>query len=295
MKKHFLLLFIFSSFFASIASACDICGGGVSNYNPYLFPHLNRAYLGISYTHRNYQTLNANKSWNHEQYGAFLLSGQFSPAYRVQLAAIIPYQFNTLTNDDGSQALNGFGDATFLVNYNIWEREIKKNTHSLTIGGGLKFPSGKYRSVSQMETEEQNFQLGTGSIDYILQGTYRTSFRKWVLSATGSYKYNNQNRDGYRFGDVLTTGLTAVYKKELTNFSLLPYIIVLNEYYYNDADHHVLQSRSGGNVFSTGGGLDLSTEKISVGANFQVSPVQSLAEGDIKAKQRLALRVSFVL
>jgi hypothetical protein len=207
----------------------------------------------------------------------------------------VPYQLNIQQNWYGANNTKGLGDITLMGNYRLLMHQGRSNTQTVVVGGGVKLPAGNYTAVKSEAIEDQNFQLGTGSIDYLLNASYRLSYRKWVFSAIGSYKYNTQNKDNYRYGDVLTTGATAVYRKELKNFSVAPYIQVMNETQMKDANNHILQNHSGGSALFTGGGIDINTRKIAVGVNYQFAADQNLSKGEIIAKPRLSAHISFVL
>jgi hypothetical protein len=292
MKKLFIA-FLISLTYTS-ARACDICGLGTSNYNPFLFPHLSKNYLSINYLHRLYH-IHSDGGLNKEYFNTVLISGQYSINEKLQLVAMLPYQLNRQENFDGTKNIKGLGDVTLMGNYRLWNHQGRSKTQTVLVGAGVKLPTGNYEASKTETIEDQNFQLGTGSIDYMLNASYRLSYRKWIFSAVGSYKYNTENKENYRYGDVLTTGATAVYRKELRNFSIAPYVQLMNETQMKDANDHLLQEHSGGSALYTGGGIDLNTRKIAVGVNYQFAAKQNLFQGEINAKPRLSVHLSFVL
>src|ERR1043165_2030008 len=89
--------------------SCDICGCGVGNFNPHLFPHLSRNFISLGYAHREYRThfietgVEIN---NHEYYNTFSLTGQYSPAKNLQLMVVLPFQVNRQTGPEGEKKLS---------------------------------------------------------------------------------------------------------------------------------------------------------------------------------------------
>jgi hypothetical protein len=295
MHKQFMALLLCTTLCMKSASACDICGCGVSNYNPYLFPHLSKSYVGISYFRHLYHTRTDEGTTTKESYNSILLTGQYGIGKRLRVVAMVPYQVNTLSGGSATQRSNGLGDVTLLANANLWERKVKTVTHTVTGGIGMKLPTGRYTPVDQNKAEEQNFQLGTGSIDYLGNLSYRLAIKSWVVAANTSYKYNTRNSDGYRFGDIWTNSLTAIYRVEKKTYSLLPHVSASNEHFMKDADNHVLQDLSGGDVLSAGAGLDVNTRSYAVGLLYQQPLAQSLAGGAIRASGRFSAHVSITL
>lgn len=293
MKRIFLLVLAVTSI--SITTlACDICGFGVANYNPFLFPHMSRSYVGLNYQHRLYQTFD-DGSMTKEQYNTLLVTGQYGVSKNLQLVALVPFQLNKLNNGKETRNVSGLGDVSLLANYRVWNKSMGVFKYTIMAGVGVKLPAGQYKPAAADALDDQNFQRGTGSVDYLMNATYRIGYRKWILNTLASYKYNNTNKDHYRYGDMLSTGATLIYRKDWDGFSIAPYVQVMHEHQLHDADHHVLQEHSGGHVLYTGGGVDMNTRKLAFGVNYQWSPEQNLASGDIVVKPRFSAHISFVL
>ena len=293
MKKYFTAVLLIGSLLSVPARACDICGCGVSNYNPFLFPHLSKSYIGLSYLHRTYHTRGDEGAFGTEHYNSFMLTGQYKLGKKLQFLALLPWQTNILTNDAGTRRAQGLGDITLNGQYRLWDQQTKKLRQTVLIGGGVKLATGRYVPAATDKADDQNFQLGTGSTDFLLNGSYRLSYRKWVFGASTSYKYNTANSDGFRFGDIWNAGVMAVYRQDWDKVSLLPYVQLTHEAQLQDADNHVLQSHSGGTVFYAGGGVDLNTKRFTIGLNYQFAADQSLAGGQIDVGPRLAAHASF--
>lgn len=275
------------------ARACDICGG-VNHLNPYMFPHLSKSYVSFAYLRSLYYSTEDGTNSKLTN-NTLLLSGQYTVNSKLQLMAFIPYHFNRSEVGVSSGNLQGLGDVTLLANYNVLRLQTAALTHSVSLGAGVKLPTGNYQTENISSPNSEDLKLGSGSLDYLLNGAYRVSAGNVTVSAVGSYKYTTPNNSGYRYGDVLTTGASAVYVINQKNLALTPYVQVMNEKHYRDADHHVLDKETGGHVLYTGGGLDVSTTKLTVGVNYQFAAKQNLVQGALTAKPKFSARISFTL
>ncbi|GAB4092911.1 transporter family protein [Flaviaesturariibacter terrae] len=294
MKSRYALFLLMPLLGNVPAGACDICGCGVSYYNPNLFPHLARNYFGISYLHRVYRTY-TDEGAGRESYNSLLLTAQYSVSSRFKLMAQLPWQANSLQGASTVRYLGGLGDASLLGQYRVWDRASDKGLRqTLLLGAGVKLPSGRYTGADAGKAGEQNFQLGTGSTDLLLNGAYRVSLPRWTFSANGSYKYNTSNRDGFRYGDMVSSGLQAAYRKEWRRWSLAPYVQLSGEWQLPDARQHVIQEESGGRVLYTGAGVDINTRRLAFGINYQAAPLQRLAGGQVEVGGGLSLRSTFL-
>jgi hypothetical protein len=290
MKR--ILLAIVVAMAVQGASACDFCGMGVSNNDPFVFPHLHKRYAGINYLYRSYRVTGDDGLGSTECYQTWLLAAQFSLGKRVQLYVSLPLQSNNGEDYFSRQRRSGVGDASFSINYKILEKEKGLNSQVLTVGAGVKLPTGT--NTAMKSAEEQNFQLGTGSFDYSFNTSYTFTHRSWMFGANASYKYNTANATGFRFGDIITNAVTVAYRYDATRFSVSPYLQLRQEWQLANADDHVLQSHTAGNAFYTSLGADASFNKISWGVAMQLAPVQQLAGGNVSVNPGVSTHISFI-
>jgi len=293
--KNILFLAIAMFVLAPASFACDICGCSVSNYNPFLFPQLSKTFVNVSYLNRVYYTHKGDFNSSKQHLNSFIVTGQYSITKKLQLTAMVPYHFNQLQNATKAQDVSGLGDISLLVNYKLWEKLTPVVRQTFTAGAGIKLPSGNYSTANGTGLEEQNFQLGTGSTDYILNGSYLANFSKIMLNAAATYKYNTQNSNGFRFGDVLTTSATAVYRKEVGSISVSPYLQATNEAQLKDASKNTIIDASGGHALYGGGGIDVNTKRFATGVNWQAPVSQNLGQGAITVKPRFSAHLSITL
>jgi hypothetical protein len=290
--KKILMAFLLATTLQQ-ANACDICGG-VNHLNPYMFPHLSKSYVSITYLRSRFSSIEeGNKS--KITGNTIMLSGQFTLNSQLQLTAFVPYQFNHTEIGLSSASINGVGDISLLANYNLVTFSTASIKHTASTGAGIKLPTGRYEAGNAVASHNEMLKPGTGSIDYILNGAYRASIQNFAVNTNVTYKYNTPNDNGYRYGDVMTTSATVVYVINQKDLSLVPYVQLVNEHHYRDADNHLLQAASGGRVLFTGGGLDISTDRFTVGANYQVAATQNLMQGNLTARPKFSARLSFTL
>jgi len=96
------------------------------------------------------------------------------------------------------------GDAVFLANYRIVDHSSSNNKFRQTVVGGIgiKLPTGSYHyeEGSEKEVDNPNFQAGTGSTDFLLNGSYSLRYGKFAVSTGVAYKMNTTNKEDYHFG-----------------------------------------------------------------------------------------------
>src|SRR6187402_2349449 len=87
MKK--ILAMLLACVMYTATNACDICGCGVGNYNPFLAPHFSNNFLSLGYDHRRYHLFH-DEGQTDVTYNSLLLNGQYRVGKKLSVSASIP-------------------------------------------------------------------------------------------------------------------------------------------------------------------------------------------------------------
>ena len=301
MKKILIALFAMTIVYSS--KACDVCGCGVGNFNPYMFPHLAQKFISVGYNYRYYRS-NAhddlgNEMLNKEYYQSFSLAGQFTIARRIELMGYLPFQSNMQKGPEGNKSLNKLGDAIFLANYRLVDHISSDNKlrQTFVAGGGIKLPTGSYHyeEGSEKGVDNPNFQAGTGSTDFLLNGSYSLRYKKIAMSTGITYKMNTSNKEDYRFGNRLLTMVQFKYVKDVRNISVIPNMGLIVEKMNQDRESGASVDHTGGHNVQATVGLDVNNRRIAAGIFYSKPINQDLAMGHIQAMPGVNIHVSFIL
>ncbi|WP_103866765.1 hypothetical protein [Aquimarina sp. I32.4] len=267
MKKNIILLLLSIITIPNIM-ACDICGCQLSGLSFGLLAGTNTHYIGLRYTQAAFSaSIKYNSNLLQDEYSSdtFIrteLLGRYILSNKLQLHAIVPYINNDMNGSMQSLQFNGIGDPSLLLFYNVLEKKESKKEEvaapstnaikqTLLIGGGLKFPTGKFDRSDRGEIVNRNFQVGTGSFDFLLSSNYTVSMGRWGLNAEASYKINTRNSDEYLFGNQFNTSGYLFYTIPIKNGVISPFTGTL----FEAADKH----DDGIQKFNTGGNATLGT------------------------------------
>lgn len=309
MKTKILTLLLLATLsFPSLA--CDICGCGVGSYYLGILPDFSDKFVGLRYQSKLLTThlgpsgertpLSSDETYRSiEAWGAW----NFGSRWRVM--AIVPYNFNNRELENGSLKgeKEGLGDVVAILNYKLFESRLttsnsKMLAHSLWLGAGVKAPTGKYEDGEQlMPDSPNNFQLGSGSTDFLVNAAYDIRLMDFGVNVNTSYKLNTENRYDYRYGNKFTGNLLAYYKFNIKQkVRIAPNVGLLYETQQQDllyGKYEVYQS--GGQLLSNVVGVEINVGQLSFGANYQMPITQSLAHDRAWAGNRLMTHVSFNL
>lgn len=305
MKKTFIITCV-ALLVTTQVSACDICGCGVGGNYIGILPDFITKIIGIRYRHNSLRThIGAGGTTTYlttrEAYHTAELWGGWNISKKIRVMAILPYGLNQRSNAEGTHRKNGLGDITLAGYYRLLNRKSTTGSkkilvQSLYVGGGIKLPAGKYNDDDKKNTTQNTnlFQLGTGSVDFLLNAMYDVRLMDAGLNLSASYKINCKNKYDYRYGNKLNSSAQAYYKFKIGKMmSIAPNAGLQYEYAGKDKDDHFNVDLSGGRLLTGTVGAEAVIKKVFVGAGYQVPLSQNLANGFVKANERVMVHIAF--
>ncbi len=213
---------------------------------------------------------------------SMLLELSYGLNMRWSFAALFSFnrqtrQLNSPTSSDSRNKLStgGLGDAMILAKYNLIPLTLPRQLQ-LTVGGGVKAPTGRSDLKENGFLLPADMQPGTGSWDALVWLYGYKGFLPAVqaqLFGSASYRINGPNdryqsinldTEGYRFGNVLNVQLGGAYR------TLSYFDFTLRARYI----HRKRDQLSGTGVNNTGGqwfyivpGLNINIKNISLHLN----------------------------
>ena len=300
MKKIFILTVVVSLISVEMIIACNVCGCGVGNYHYGILPQFRKNFVGIRYRHGSYTSKldgGHSASYSYETFQGAELWGRFYPAKRIQAFVFIPFNFNERREGINTKNLHGLGDVVISANYNLintYDSTTTSLKHNLLIGGGLKLPTGEYRALENGLTVNQNFQLGTGSVDFLFNLIYTTRYKNIGVNAEFSYSLNSTNKDEYRFGDAARAGLTGFYIVSLDALTIMPNIGLSGEFFEDNKQFDEPFPDTGGWASMFNVGTEIYYRNLALGASYSHPGKQELFHGKVEANDRVSAHVTFM-
>lgn len=144
---------------------------------------------------------------------------------KVSLLASIPYIKNDMDMlmDMGMMGIKpmdmdtveGVGDVSLMGFFKLYADRDMAPTERVTLGVGLKTPTGKDNDRENGNLMHMMMQRGTGSWDPLIALNGMKAFGKTYLIGTFTYQYTTENDRGYEVGDRLSLDITG--KRMLTD------------------------------------------------------------------------------
>jgi hypothetical protein len=303
MKKTYLVS-LFFLFLTLPGLACDLCGCSNSGSFFGILPQGHRGFAGVRYRHASFNShMTSVNLKSHELFRTAELWGRFYPIKRVQVLAFVPYQFSqqTLLKSGTVTPLQGLSDVSALVQYNLLntfmdDSVVHKVNHNLLVGGGVKLPTGRYKydENSLTDVANPNFQLGTGSTDWMVNAIYTARYNNWGANADVSYRITTTNSNGYRFGNRLTTSASVFYLTGSGKYSLMPNAGVFVEQGGYDRRDGVVNKQTGGYATYLNLGTEAYLGKVSLGVSYRHPISQNLSAGELLANDQLNTHITFM-
>jgi hypothetical protein len=302
MKRLVLLVVI--TILTVKSRACEICGCGVNNFYIGILPQFNHKFFGVRYHFNSFNTrLTSDPTqYSKDFYQTVELWGGWNIGKRVQLLAFVPYNHNYQNSDEGVTKMTGLGDVVALANYKVLDVNSVNNkdrvfSQQLWIGGGIKFSTGKFEIDANDPdvASAANMQLGSGSMDVLLNAMYNVRIDKFGINTTATCKLNSTNKDQYKFGNKFLASSFAYYPLAVSKTVISPNLGVLYEKTNPSELHSSKIDLTGGSILQGSAGLEISFNKITIGFNAQLPLAQNFAENQTTQKVRGMAHVSFAL
>lgn len=198
---------------------CDACGCASTGGSMGFSSLSGGSFIGLRYLGQEYRSRDGiyeNSAWIEEYFNTLQLWANYPVSDRISVSAILPYHFHHRQFANAtSQQISGIGDFSILGFYKVF-REYQQEyldaeqtdfRQELRFGGGIKLPLGSYQRANNEGSVNPGFQLGTGSWDFILAGSYQLNYRDWGGKLQANYILKQENQQGYRFGNQLNTSL----------------------------------------------------------------------------------------
>lgn len=303
MKKTIITAILIVLVFTG--KACDICGCGVGSYYIGILPEFSKKIIGMRYRHNFLRThIGVGGATTYlttrENYSLAELWGAWNIGKKFRVMMNLPYNFNEKSTHTTSSSKNGIGDVSLSAYYRLINKTgslgNKRLVQSLFVGAGIKLPTGKYNPVDKQGTNQNTnqFQLGTGSVDYSTSLVYDIRVQDVGLNLNANYKFNGTNKYHYCYGNKLSINTQLYYKWRIKNkFTVSPNIGVLYENAAKDNDTGFKVDVSGGAILCGGAGIEMGYKRIGAGANFQTPISQDLANGFVKAGNRFMVHIAY--
>lgn len=279
---------------------CDACGCSANGGSMGFSSMLNNNFVGARYVYQSYTTKQGifnNSPWIKENFNTIQIWSRIPITKRIQLTALLPYHDNNRELVSGKEGISGLGDFTVMGMYTLIQPtmdSVAVYSHKVQFGGGVKAPTGKY-NVTNSETLNPSFQLGTGSWDYLLISEYVVKRKQFGINTALSYTFKTENKKLYQFGNQLNYGTTLFYLLDLDKVKLVPQLGIAGEVY--ESNKQVKQAVIGtkGDILFSKIGLEVGREKLSLGINAMFPLNQNLTNGNVKSNYRFSINLNYSL
>lgn len=257
MKKTFLaiLMIAYQSSFACDACGCSGMMIGFGNLSFY-----NQNSLGLRSNFRQF-----NSEGIRDSYSLIALNGDYFINERWGLSLNLPYLIATRNTADNLEHINGLSDISLKARYFIYRSSKNELSSRLNFNVGLNFPTGIFEARENSLLPD-NFQIGTGSLDYLFELEYQLIKKNWVTMFKSSYLLNTLNPHAYKFGNQTNVNITGAYKFSLEKVALLPLLNLAYEHFAPDINSRSFyQFGTGGEGVTIMTGLQFKIRKLMLG------------------------------
>lgn len=301
-KKLIITLIVLMPLVA--AKACDVCGCSLGGNYYGILPMFNKNFIGLRWSQAQFHSyIHASNylpaQYSNDTYRKMELWGRYYINKRIQVFAFVPYVYNDMNGSDQVVSANGLGDITLTANYLIINNGTENERlfkHTLMAGGGVKLPTGKFELEDKGKIINRNFQMGTGSLDFLLSAMHTVRYRKVGLNTETGYKINTRNTNHYLFGNQFHVSSRFFYWQNIGSFSFLPNAGVYYEQAAMHRDGDIIQTNTGGTSLLGSAGMEIYYKIVTLGASYKTPLSQQFNSdptAEITSKDRWTISMTF--
>lgn len=291
--------------FAPAASGCDVCGCSIGGNYFGILPQFHRHFVGLRWSEQSFRSAHsitaarAGQFDSEESFRSADVLGRFYVLPRLQMLVLAPYhEFRRVENHLETRS-GGLGDMSLLASYvllDTGDSTRRKWQHTLTLGGGVKAPTGQHnRTNPEDELLHPNLQPGSGTTDFMLSAAYTLRRGAWGLTTDVLGRLNTANRQqDYRFGNRISGSTKVFYWKNIRKLALLPNAGVFADaagVNHGDAD---FTEGTGGFIALATLGLDVYAGHFSAGFTYQQPLYQNLGGGKAHSNARWMATINYL-
>jgi hypothetical protein len=297
MKKTIFVLILIFQYWN--AYPCDVCGCGVSGNYYGILPQFNKNFAGVRARYREYLSQHPvvveepQKLDSKEYFSNIEVWTRIFVTENLQLFAFVPFNNFVQKDELSSRQKSGIGDIVLSANYIAYQTHndsIDGFRHLVQIGAGIKLPTGE----NDGSTSNQNFQIGTKSLDIPLNAIYTLRFNSFGLNTELGYSFNNTNNIGYKFGNRFTSAMRIFYWQDFAKMNVLPNIGIS----YENADYDLMNTfkvdYTGGDFFTINFGIETYWKNLALGINYIIPTYQNIASGQIQMNNKLMANITYL-
>lgn len=302
MRLLFLTVVLLT--FGSVASACDVCGCSIGGNYFGILPQFQRHFVGLRWSEQSSRSAHsrsaaqAGRFDSEEHFRTVDVLGRFYPIRRLQMLVLAPYHDFRRTENGVQYHSQGLGDVSIMGNYILLNTgdSLRHNLkHTLTLGGGIKLPTGQHRlRDAEGQLLHENLQPGSGSTDFMLSAAYTLRQGAWGLATDVLGRLNTTNHQDYHFGNRISAAAKVFYWKSLRKVSFLPNAGVFTDHSAASRDGNTLADGTGGSITLATLGLDVYTGNFSFGFTYQQPVHQNMGAGKIQSNARWMSTVNYI-
>ena len=279
------------------ANACDVCGCSVNGFGAGLLSAYRYNVISLRYYQSPFEQILQRGIPTEDVFHQSELNLRYHLSPKFIVSVNQSFQWNRRVGPGNDAFISGLGDTRLRASYVFLDNILLGESSSLywELGTGIKLPSGKYDPNIYRDDLPENFNIGNGSWGYLFQSSLLLHYYKFGLVANGSYQSNQATKDGYDFGDQFSLSMILFRRFSLSEkWELVPFgggfhERIQKDELYNDKNAHGTGGR--GYFFSTG--MNIKYDAWLIGASYFNPFNQAYAEGEMRAKSRFSLELTY--